>query len=79
MKQLLIGIFIAISPTFFTIYYNSKSELKSKVDRHEITLENHRLRVELLEKNSSSIERKLDDIVSGIHSIDLQLKDKKDK
>lgn len=78
-KQLVIAFAIAMMPTFYTIYNNSKSELKSKVNEHEIKLENHALRIQLLEKKSDGIDKKLDKIVDGVGDIKIELQNKQDK
>lgn len=77
--QVIIAFFIALSPTFLSLYYNSKDKLKEKVNRHEITLENHELRINIQEVKSQKIDASLEIIKKGIVNIQLALKDKKDR
>jgi len=77
--QLIIAVFIALIPTFLVMWNNSRDELNKTVARHEVTLENHELRINLQEVKSEKIDASLEEIKRGITKIQLSLKDKKNK
>ena len=89
-KQLLIALLVAMSPTFFVMWSNSKSELKKTVDKHTVVLENHSLRIDLIEKdieytrklleeNSKYNRDKLEKIYDGVVDLKIKIKDKQDR
>ncbi len=77
--QLIISVFIALLPTFFVMWSNSRDELNKTVARHEVTLENHELRINLQEVKSEKIDASLEEIKKGITQIQISLKDKQDR
>jgi len=78
-KQLLIALIIAMSPTFFVMWSNSRSDLKEKVTNNHMMIENHTLKIERLENTNEKVLGKLDEINKNIIGLMLGLKDKQDR
>ena len=78
-KQLLIALIIAMSPTFFVMWSNSRSDLKEKITSNQMMIENHSLKIERLENTNEKVLDKLDEINSNIVDLMLGLKDKQDR
>ena len=78
-KQLAIALLIAMSPTLFVVWSNSKSEIKKTIIKHELILENHTLKIQVLERNDEKVLSKLDEINKNIVSLMLGMKDKQDR
>ena len=78
-KQLLIALIIAMSPTFFVMWSNSRSDLKEKITSNQMMIENHSIKIERLENTNEKVLDKLDEINSNIVDLMLGLKDKQDR
>ena len=61
-RQLLIALIIAMSPTFFVMWSNSRSDLKEKITSNHMMIENHSLKIERLENTNEKVLDKLDEI-----------------
>ena len=70
---------VALTPSFYTIYTNSKYELEKTVSEHTIELVDHSIKIKGLEENRDKVLMKLDEIQATNTSILVELQNKKNR
>lgn len=73
LKQLFLGIALAITPNIFTMFTTSMSDEKNKNYEQEIIIQNHELRIQLQEKNIDLVVEKLDKAISAVNQLKVEI------